>query len=106
MHAEHALEGVRLVAGRFRQPVRRVVDDGAQAVGAALERFDESEDAGFAGKIRGERRGAAFAQEPHAVAFSAVADDHRLAFVQQAFGTVEADALAGAGDEDGSGSAH
>lgn len=100
VHAEHVGKGVAFVAWRFCDPRRSVVDDRAQAVGVGFKGCDEGQDPGFTGKIRKHAERAAFAQGRNAGAFAAVAENHRMALVQQAFGAMQADTLAGAGNQD------
>src|SRR5690606_36055927 len=91
----------------FGEPLRGVVDDGAQAAALRLQLFDEGQDAGLVTEVCLQGDGAALTQAHDAVALLAVADDHRLAFVEQTFGAVQPDPLAGTGDQDGkAGSAH
>ncbi|MNP22205.1 hypothetical protein D3C76_1148660 [compost metagenome] len=77
------------------------MDDGAQAVGVLPDLFDEGEDAGLVGEIRLQAEGALGAQLLDAGLLAAVADDQPVAVLQQAQRAMQADALAGAGDQDG-----
>ncbi|MNZ96214.1 hypothetical protein D3C78_1153980 [compost metagenome] len=103
VHVDHAGEGFGLVPGLLAQPVGSVVHDGAQALGVLLELVDEGEDAGFAGEVGRQGQRAALAQLVERRTLRAVADDQRLAGVEQAPRTVQPDPLAGAGDQDGGG---
>ncbi|MOA26870.1 hypothetical protein D3C78_1477010 [compost metagenome] len=102
VHVEHLAERLGFVAGLFLQPVRGVVHDRPQAVGMRLELFDEGEDAGFVGEIGLQAGGAQRTQLRNARALLAIADDQRMTVLQQTGRAVQTDALAGAGDQDGS----
>ena len=83
------------------------MDDRPQAVGVGFQFADEGEDPGFGGEVRKHRGRPQVAQGLHAGALAAVAEYHRVAVFEQAAGTVQADSLAGTGDQDrGGGRGH
>jgi hypothetical protein len=100
VHAEHAGEGLSVGVRGFGQPFGSVVDNGSQAVGVGFQLGDEREDPRFSGEVGKYRGGAQVAQCLHAWAFAAVTEDHRMAVFEQTLRTVQADTLAGTGDED------
>ncbi|MCY1311137.1 hypothetical protein D9M70_614090 [compost metagenome] len=67
-----------------------------------LELLDEGEDAGFVCEVGLQAGGAQRAELRDARALLAIADDQRMTVFQQTGRAVQADALAGAGDQDGS----
>ena len=76
------------------------MDDRAQVVSVVFQFADEREDPGFGGKVPEYRRRPQVAQRLYAGAFSAIAEDHGMAVFEQTLRTVQADTLAGTGDED------
>ncbi|MNX53354.1 hypothetical protein D3C86_840470 [compost metagenome] len=101
VHAEHAGERFGIGVRGFGQPFGSVMDDCPQAVGMGIQFADEGENTGFAGEVRKHRRRPQISQGLHAGAFAAVAEDHAMAVFEQALRTMQADTLAGTGDEDG-----
>ncbi|MNY67653.1 hypothetical protein D3C86_2052770 [compost metagenome] len=77
------------------------MDDGTQAVGVGFQLGDKGEDARCTGKVRRQGQCAARAQALQALALAAVGGDQRMTIVEQAFGTIQADSLTGASDQDG-----
>src|SRR5690606_30315992 len=61
---------------------------------------DEGHDAGFVVELSPQYRRAPGTQAVDGVALAAIADDDRMTIVQQAFGAMQPDSLAGSGDED------
>jgi hypothetical protein len=61
---------------------------------------DKRQDTGLTGEIGKQPHRTTCAQGLHAGSLAAVAENHRVAFIQQALGAMQADTLAGAGDQD------
>ncbi|MCY1460170.1 hypothetical protein D9M71_777030 [compost metagenome] len=76
------------------------MDNCPQAVGMGFQFADEGKDSGLAGEVREQRRRSQVAQDLHAGAFSAVADDHLMTVFEQSLRTMQANTLAGTGNED------
>ena len=95
VHVEQLLEHRRFLPWRFAQPLRGVVDDGAQAVGVPMQGFYKGHDPGFAGEVGVQCHCAALAQFKQARTFTAVADNHSVTIIEQAQCTVQTYALAG-----------
>ncbi|MNF69440.1 hypothetical protein D3C84_513230 [compost metagenome] len=107
VHAEHAGECRGVGVRCFSQPFGGIVDDCPQAVGMGFQLVDEGEDPGLAGEVREHRGGPQVAQGLYAGTLAAVAENHPMAIFQQSPGAVQADTLAGAGNEDrGCGRSH
>ena len=100
MNVEHAAERFGFTVRAFRQPFGGIVDDGAQAVGVALQFIDEGKDGGFAGEVREHRDSAQITQDLYARTFAAVGEDDPVAVFKQTLRAVQTDTLAGTGDED------
>lgn len=81
--------------------------DRPQAVGVGVQFGDEREDAGFAGKVRVYPDGAQITQRLHPGTSAAVGENDAMAVFEQTLRAVQADALAGASDQDrGGGCSH
>ncbi|MNF70817.1 hypothetical protein D3C84_527440 [compost metagenome] len=100
MHAEHAGKRCGVGVRRFGQPFGCVVDDRPQAVGVGFQFADEGENPALAGKVGEDCRRPQIAPCLYAGAFSAIAEDQRMAVFEQSLRAVQADTLAGTGDED------
>ncbi|MNK88139.1 hypothetical protein D3C87_1080930 [compost metagenome] len=107
VHAEHAGECCCIGVRRFGEPFGGVVDNRPQTVGVGFQFADEGEDPGFTGEVREHRGGPQITQGLYAGTLAAVAENHAMAIFQQSPGAVQADTLAGAGNENrGCGRSH
>jgi hypothetical protein len=100
VHVEQGRHRLCFVAFVLGLPERSVMHDGPQLTGVGPEAVDKGQDPGLAAEIGVQGDGTQFAQVLQRFSFGAVADDHRLALGKQPFRAVQADTLAGAGDQD------
>jgi hypothetical protein len=84
----------------FRQPFGGVVDDRAQAVGMGFQSRMKARMPLRLAKVGKHADRPQIAQRLHAGAFAAVAENHAMAVFEQTLRAMQADTLAGAGDED------
>ena len=75
--------------------------DGAQPLADLAQAGNEIDYAGAVAEIGLQYAGATFGQFIDCRAQGAIADDQRMAFIEQAACAMQADALTGAGDQDG-----
>ncbi|MCY1176018.1 hypothetical protein D9M73_162780 [compost metagenome] len=76
------------------------MDNRPQTVGVGFQFTDEGEDPGLAGEVREHGGGPQVAQGLYAGPLAAVTENHAMAVFQQSPGAVQADTLAGAGNQD------
>ncbi|MNP38359.1 hypothetical protein D3C76_1318670 [compost metagenome] len=77
------------------------MDDCPQAVGVCFQLTDEGDDPGFAGEIREQPDRAQIAQGLYTGTFAAVTENHAMAILEQSLRAMQADTLAGTGDQNG-----